>query len=243
MAHGQGDAARGAATLALDDIDTIRIVLLMRDDRSEVAGADAPRRGPGRPRCEKACEAVRTAALELLDEGGFDGLTIEGVAERAGVGKATIYRWWSNKAALIVDAFFTRVSPALEFEDTGSLRGDLVGQLRLVVREMLGPHGRLLTAIVSALPADPALGEAFRTRWVGRRRAEGMKVFDRAAARGELAAHADRELLFDLLYGPLYFRLIVQYCPLREPRLAEKLVDAVLGGVKPARRRTTRRGS
>jgi len=196
------------------------------------------RRAPGRPRCEKACEAVRTAALELLDEAGWGGLTIEGVAERAGVGKATIYRWWTNKAALVVDAFFTRVSPQLEFPDTGTLRGDLVGQLRDVVREMLGPHGRLLTAIVSALPTDPALGEAFRARWVGRRRAEGMQVFDRAAARGELPADADRELLFDLLYGPLYFRLIVQYRPLREPRLAERLVDAVLYGASPRGRST-----
>lgn len=204
--------------------------------RATAAPSPHARRGPGRPRCEKACEAVRTAALELLDDGGFAGLTIEGVAERAGVGKATIYRWWPNKAALLVDAFFTRVSPQLEFKDTGSLRGDLVAQLRLVVREMLGPNGRMLTAIVSALPADPALGEAFRARWVGRRRAEGMKVFDRAVERGELPADVDRELLFDLLYGPLYFRLIVQYRPLREPGLAERLVDAVLRGASPRRR-------
>lgn len=186
-------------------------------------------RQPGRPRCEETCGAIREAALKVLEERGFMGLTIEEVAARAGAGKATVYRWWSGKGELIVDAFFAKVAPQLGFKDTGSLRGDFTQQMRLLVNQMRGPNGKVLAALIAGAQMDEALADAVRTRWITLRRAEGRKAVDRAVSRGELPKDVDVHFLFDLLYSPLYFRLLVRHQPLTE-ELADRIVDAVLDG-------------
>lgn len=195
-----------------------------------------PERGPGRPRCEHTCAAIRDAALAILEERGFLGLTVEAIAARAGAGKATVYRWWNGKSDLLVDAFFTKVSPQLAFPDTGTLRGDFVEQMRLLVKQMQGPNGKVLAALIAGAQMDDAMATAVRDNWITLRRAEGRKAVDRAIVRGELATDTDVQFLFDLLYSPLYFRLLVRHQPLTD-ELAERIVDAVLGGlVRPSRR-------
>lgn len=189
-----------------------------------------PPRPPGRPRSEHLCRAIRTAALDLLVKHGFSDLTIEAISARAKVGKATVYRRWPCKADLIVDAFFETVSPRVRFGDSGSLREDLRTQLRLVVREMMGPHGRVLATLLACMQLDEHLKEAFRTRWLELRRAEGRTAIQRGIDRGEIAASIEPDFVLDALYSPLYFRLMVGHQPL-SVGYGDQLVDLVFDGL------------
>lgn len=188
---------------------------------------------PGRPRCPKATKAILRSTVAILRRSGFASLTIEAVAERAGVGKATVYRWWPSKAALVVDAFFAAVSPRLPFTDTGSVRDDFTSQLRRIAAELQGPTGHLLAQLVSATQFDPAMRREFRERWLRPRRAEGKAAIDRAIARGELTADIDTDFLFDCLYGPLYLRLLFEHAPLDDAFVA-RLIESTFGGVMNA---------
>ncbi|MFO0874078.1 MAG: TetR/AcrR family transcriptional regulator [Phycisphaerales bacterium] len=188
-------------------------------------------RPPGRPRCPKAREAILDAAHAALRDHGFAGMTIEGVAERAGVGKATVYRWWPDKGALAVDAFFAGLHPRITYRDTGSARRDLSRQVRSVVREMNGPMGRLVASIIAAMQTDPALAETFRARWLPRRRSGGAEGIRRAIERGELRQDVDATFIFDALYGPIYFRLLMGHAPIT-PALARRLVDMVFAAIE-----------
>src|SRR5439155_22880130 len=122
---------------------------------SEVA-AGAPRRG--RPRSEKAKQAILTAASDLLLDRGLRAMSMDDVAERAGVSKATIYRWWASKELLALDALATAWAapvPAPQ-RDTGSLRGDLLARLRPWMRQLNGkPFGRVIAGLIAEAQTDP----------------------------------------------------------------------------------------
>lgn len=196
---------------------------------------DAPRRG--RPRSEDCCRAIRDSALTLLVERGFAEVTIESIAARAGVGKATVYRRWPNKSDLIVHAFFETVAPRVHIVDTGDLRADFRRQMRLVVREMAGPNGRALATILACMQMDASLAEAFRTRWLVVRRAEGTLAIERGIERGELPRGTDPAFVLDALYSPLHFRLLAGHAPLTT-EFSDRLVDLVFDGLgAPARAR------
>src|SRR5689334_5961777 len=107
---------------------------------SQSAAAAAVRRR-GRPRDEDARRRILKAALELLEQTGFADVTIEAIAERAKVGKATVYRWWTNKAAVLVEAFRETVAPQLPFPETGSFRDDIRAQLRHFASVVAGSAG------------------------------------------------------------------------------------------------------
>jgi len=112
-------------------------------------GGGRPKRAPGRPRSEQARVAILRSALRLLGENGFSDLTIEDVAARASVGKATVYRWWPNKAALIADAFASSTTRKLHFPDTGSLRTDMSQQMRQLIKVFRSRRGRIVSAILA----------------------------------------------------------------------------------------------
>src|SRR5882762_9521318 len=107
-------------------------------------GKGRPKRSPGRPRSEQARVAILRSALKLLGKNGFSDLTIEDVAAHAGVGKATVYRWWPNKAALIADAFASSMTRKLHFPDTGSLRTDMSQQMRQLIKVFRSRRGRIV---------------------------------------------------------------------------------------------------
>ncbi|NOT61230.1 MAG: TetR/AcrR family transcriptional regulator [Acidobacteria bacterium] len=192
--------------------------------------AEGEEKPSGRPRCPHTHLAILEATRDLLLEAGFVGLTIEGIAERAGVGKTTIYRRWPDKANIVMDAFFTCANPKLAFPDTGSLREDLLRQMRALVREFNGPLGQTVATLMAGMQSDSSLAEAFRQQWIEARRAESRAVVERSHARGELRADIETEVLLDALHGPLYFRLLTQYAPLNAA-FAERLVDLVLSGL------------
>src|SRR3954452_17423589 len=131
-------------------------------------------------RSEKARTAILRATRELLDRRGFQRLTIEGIAARAGVGKATIYRWWPSKAAVVMDAVLEAARGRIPFPDTGSAREDLRGQIASVIE--LYTHtktGRGIRALIAESQHDPSLADALRDRFIASRRAEAATVFDR----------------------------------------------------------------
>lgn len=188
----------------------------------------------GRPRSEKARLAILEAAAELLLARGLSAVSMDAVAERAGVSKATIYRWWHTKETLALDALYNEwaaVHPPAR--DTGSLGGDLLSLLRPWVRLAVSrPYGRVIAALVSEAQTDPAFAAEYRARFVEPRRAQAAAVFRRAIERGEIPVDTKIEVALDLIYGPVYHRLLHGHAPLND-RFVRDVVDAVLGGIMP----------
>ncbi len=188
------------------------------------------KRAPGRPRSEQARAAILSSTLELLEQVGFAELTIEAVAANAAVGKATIYRWWPNKAMLVADAFMSSVVRETRFPDTGSVREDLRAQMQRLAGIFRGPRGRIIRSLIGGGQSDPELIAAFSNRWLIPRRAEAFGILQRGIDRGQLPADIDRNMLLDTLYGPLYFRMLVGHGPLSNTFI-DDVCDAVMSGV------------
>jgi AcrR family transcriptional regulator len=186
----------------------------------------APRR-PGRPRSVEADEAILEAAIDAFVEDGWNGLTIEGVAARAGVGKATIYRRYPCRKDLLFAAARRLAQERDPVPDTGSLHGDLVALVESFVR-MLGStrHGQAIPEMVAATAKHPELNPPYR-EFLSERRAAWRAAIERGVERGELRPGVDRELLVDLLVGPLFYRTLVSHDPIDEPYLHD-LVDGAL---------------
>jgi AcrR family transcriptional regulator len=187
------------------------------------ATADPFEQRRGRPRSEQCDRAIEAAVLDLLVEHGFAGMSIEGVAARAGVAKTTIYRRWDSKEALVVDAFLRRARERVVSPDTGSMRTDLIEMLRGFLRS-LQLDGGLMQAFIAEQRRHPSLADAFRSTFLKERRAVIRAVLDRGVARGELAAGADLELLTDVGAAVLWYRLIITGAPLDDD-LPERIVD------------------
>ena len=179
------------------------------------AGPAIPR-PRGRPRSEPARRATLAAATELLLTRGLDAVSMDAVAARAGVSKATIYRWWPTKETLAADALEVQLSePAPASPDTGTLRGDLLALTdRWISRVTCRPFGPVIGALITEAATDPVFGALYRERYVEPRRAQAREAFQRAIARGEIDRNTDVEAAVDLLYGPLYHRLLHGHAPL-----------------------------
>jgi AcrR family transcriptional regulator len=168
--------------------------------------------------------------LQLLDEVGYAKLTVEGVAALAQAGKATIYRWWSNKARLVGEALMEETDPQLPFPDTGSVREDFRRQLQLVAQLFNSPKGKRLAMIIGVAQEEPEMLETFRTNFLAARRKEAVQILQRGVARGELRGEVFSEVAVDALYGPLYFRLLVEHGTL-SPDYVDSLCDLVMTGL------------
>jgi AcrR family transcriptional regulator len=210
-------------------------------DRGGVGDGESGRRRPGRPRERSYDQAILDAALEILTARGYAGLTIDGVAARAGVGRPTIYRRWPSKPALVIAAL-TQSLGVSPLPDTGRIREDLLAFQRDQVRMMDAPGSRRITAgLVADLVADPELAERYLGDYVGLRRSAVFLALQRSVDRGELRPDADFALIYDMLIGPLLMRSVVSGEHLG-PDMAEKTVDAVLAafgrGTKSPPRKT-----
>ena len=184
----------------------------------------------GRPRSEEAHQAILDATLALLVEVGFSGLTVEGVAARAGVGKATIYRRWPSKLPLVVEAF--RQLPALEDVDTGNLVDDLTAMLRSYMQLYNEtPLATVLPSLAGERAHNPELAELFDPVRLERRRPL-VRALERAIARGELSPELDLDLAADLIVGPIAVGLFFKGGRLH-PKLVGPLVDLALAGIAP----------
>lgn len=169
---------------------------------------------PGRPRSEETRQRILAAAVDELQDRGYAALTVEGIAARAGAGKQTIYRWWSSKADVVLDAILEQAAARIPQPDTGSLDTDLVAFLEATFRQR-GQRPVLLGLMAQAL-LDPVFHDQFRDRFLFARRAALRVILQRASDRAEIASEVDVELLLDVVFGVLWYRLMLDHAPLSE---------------------------
>jgi len=228
--------------------DTIRFVLKSTQvipDQQEMASSEQngthaqqrSKRPPGRPRCRQSQRAILRSTLKLLQKTGFAELSIEAIAAHAGVGKATVYRWWPNKGALVVDAFASSIGDELHFPDSGSVYHDVAVQMNQWLGVLRSPRGRIVAAVIAGGQSDADLIEAFRARFLRPRRQEAYQTLRRGIERGELPRNLDLDLVLDLLYGAIYMRFLIRHDELSE-RYVKNVCRIVLQGAackSPAR--------
>ncbi len=227
-AAGSGPPERGPADEAAVDVPT----------PAEEAAGSGPQTGGharehkrGRPRSKLADRAILRAATDLLAERGLGGMSIEEVACRAGVGKATIYRRWPSRGALALDAFLAEFLGQQPLPDTGTLRGDLLTALRAWIRSVTQTSaGPMLSGLIAEAQQDRALAAAWRDRVVEVVRAQHAVMLDRAISRGEIPADTDKDVVLDLLYGPAYHRLLHGHRPLTD-QFARRVVDLIVAAL------------
>ncbi|MEB3071467.1 TetR/AcrR family transcriptional regulator [[Mycobacterium] vasticus] len=164
--------------------------------------------------------------LQLLQENGYDRLTVDAVAATARASKATVYRRWPSKAELVLAAFTEGIRQVAVAPETGTLRGDLV-RLGELVCEQIGQHAGTLRAVLVEVSRNPALNEVMQQQFVDQRKSLMLEILGEAAARGEIEAAAVDEDLWDVLPGYLIFRALVSG---RAPtaRTVANLVDNVI---------------
>jgi AcrR family transcriptional regulator len=191
-------------------------------------------RGRGRPRSEVSRQRILEAALETLEISGFNYSTTDSIAERAGASKATIYRWWPTKASLLAEALREAVAEEVPFPETGDLATDIELQLQNFIALLNGRLGRAFKAFVGAAQSDPEVAAAFLEEWVKPRRKEAKTVLERYQMKGQIAADVDLDLVLDLLYGPMYFRLLSGHGALT-PEYAKQITGFAINGLASKR--------
>ena len=201
-----------------------------------VPPADAtPALARGRPRDTAATLLLRHTALEIVEELGFDGLSVEAVAARAGVAKTTIYRRWRNVWSLLMEAFLAAVTRLAPIEYRGSARESLADSLRHLASAFRGRPGKVLGLLLGRAQTEAELADAFWTRWVEPRRVLARDIIQRGISSGELRKGLNADVAIDALYGALYYRLLIPYAPMTDEYI-DQLIDTVLSGMEnPAR--------
>jgi AcrR family transcriptional regulator len=194
----------------------------------------ALRRPRGRPRSEKARLAILAAAGDLMLSGGLAAATMDAIAARAGVGKATIYKWWPSRGAVALDGFLDRVSGTLAIPEglpTSEALTWQLGALITLLRDTTA--GPLMRALVAAAQSDPDIARSLRERWLAPRRAVALEVLRSGIERGEIRPETDLEAALDELYAPVYYRLFFGH-GLLDDELAATMVRQLLDGISAA---------
>ena len=187
-------------------------------------------RSPGRPRSDAARQSILEAAFRMMADRGYEGMAIEAVADAAGVGKTTIYRWWRSKADLAVEAFFEATKAELRFPETGSARQDFRCQIVDLARLLRGSRGAVLAATLGGARVDRDLARALGERWLEPRRRWGLARMQKAVADGECHSGVDIAAALGILYGPLYTPLLFGQPVPGEAQVAAHL-DLALGAI------------
>src|SRR5690242_17130351 len=165
--------------------------------------------GRGRPRDEDARRRILDAALRLIGQHGPAQVRIDAVANAAGVGKQTIYRWWPTKTAVVLDALVEQTMADTPFPDTGDTRADLRTHMLAVVRLFRSPTGAVIRELVAESQADPAVAAEFRTRFWQPRRNLSAACVRAGIERGQVRADLPVEITLDALYGVLWVRALI----------------------------------
>lgn len=194
-------------------------------------------RKPGRPRSAQAHKAILAATLELLAQEGFQGLSIEDIAARAGVGKTTIYRRWSSKDELVIDAIH-EIQVDLTTVDTGNFRNDLVILFKAanqgIMTHPLLPQ--LVLRLISEFQANPEIFQVFLTQLLIPRIQRFMYMVEQAQARGEIRRDIDWTLALELITGPIFIHLLISHylapsMSSSDDKWIEQMIDAVMDGI------------
>lgn len=208
---------------------------------SEVTQPSKPR--AGRPRSAESRRAIIQSAMTILQDNGYAALNIEAIAAKAGVSKQTIYRWWPSAAFIVLEALTADMPPQESIApDTGSLKGDLQELVRTTVRALAQRRGPVYRALLAEAQADPRFAEAFRTSLMESHRGIVRAILGRAQLRGESPFDTDQELVADVIYGPILYRLLNTHAELDET-FAFGLVDAAVAMVRHREAGTARRAA
>jgi AcrR family transcriptional regulator len=184
----------------------------------------------GRPRSEESEEAILAATIQLLSEKPLRDISIEEIARKAGVGKATIYKWWPSKAYVALDAFLRKTNRMAPTPDTGSLRSDILDQLRSLTVFYMSPAGHILGQLIAESQIDKEFASLLREQFIKPMREAVEIIFDRGVERGEIGQNLNREPVLDLIYGLATYRMIVRHASL-EDKLADEMVSILFGGL------------
>lgn len=188
-----------------------------------------PRQNP------KVRAAILGAALSLVREVGYDKLTIEGIAARAGCGKQTIYRWWASKALVLLEALVENTKWALNFADSGDFRKDMIDQMQRVTTLLTGEDtGRLFIGLLFEAQFVTEVARSMNTLIYEPTYALAKERVASAQRAGQLDPDLDPKLIVQLIYSPIYYRLIVPYWKLA-PEDVPELLHRVLVGLEPRR--------
>ena len=176
----------------------------------------------GRPRSEESRKAILEATWELLKTTSLRDTSIEAIARKSGVGKTTIYRWWPSKVAVVMDAFVENVLAATPFPEDVSATEAITQQMASLVQAFSGEYGRIVAQIIAEGQADPEALASYRDRFIYSRRAAAKTIIQKGIENGEFDPELDAEMAIDILYGSIYFRLLVGHLPL-DQHFAEEL--------------------
>ncbi len=183
----------------------------------------------GRPRDPRTRAAILAAARTLLERGGLTAVTIEAIAQKAGVSRPTIYRYWPNAPAVAMAAFLDVTGAPEAARSTRSPYAALRAQLHAVADAFAAPAGRSVAAMVAAAQSETELAKAFRNEFIARNRDATRLLLERCIEDGLVAPPADMELALDLVFGPLFYRLLMGHAP-----ITRGFVDRLLGAIIPA---------
>ncbi|MGG0811312.1 TetR/AcrR family transcriptional regulator [Paenibacillus alvei] len=183
----------------------------------------------GRPRNVEAQKSILSASYDLLLENGFEAVTVDKIADRAQVSKATIYKWWPNKAAVVMDGFLYAATARLPVPDTGSTFQDIQIHATNLARFLTSREGTIITELLGEGQFDSGLAEAYRARFFRPRRLEARGILEKGVQRGDLKKNLDIDICIDLLYGPIFYRLLVTGDTLDESYVQSLVANAFEG--------------
>ena len=192
--------------------------------------SQAPSPSRGRPRDPRTRAAILTAARALLERGGLTAVTIEAIAAKAGVSRPTIYRYWPNAPAVALAAFLEASGEPGAGKTSRSPLAALRAQVHAVADAFAAPAGRSVAAMVAAAQSETELAKAFRNEFIARNRDAARQLLEHCIAERLVAPPADIDLALDLIFGPLFYRLLMGHAP-----ITRGFVDQLLDAVIPAR--------
>jgi AcrR family transcriptional regulator len=188
------------------------------------------RRSVKRLRPEDIEAVIINTTFEDLREHGFRAVTVESISAKTGIAKTSIYRRWPNKAAMVMDAFLSRIGPGIEFPRKPRYVESIRLQMLALAKAFRGPFGSMIKALLGEAQFDGELAEAFRTRWITPRREAAKEVIQAAIRNKELRADIDLDQALDALYGGLYYRLMIGSGPLSDA-CVRGIFSAVMDGL------------
>lgn len=189
------------------------------------------KRRPGRPLSVEARRKTLAAAQRILAEEGLGRLTIDRVSAESGVGKPTIYRTWANAHELAMAAFLAAPRDTFDAPPTRSTRKALLAHLSTVIATFDNVRGRQITLTMASADPDSELAKAFRNQIILKSREVGRALLARGIEAGHLRPLPDIEVVLDMIYGPLFYRLLAGHLPL-SAAVAERLIDALMAGIE-----------
>ncbi|GAA4833288.1 TetR/AcrR family transcriptional regulator [Kitasatospora terrestris] len=183
-------------------------------------------------RNQRSHRAILDAALELALRDGYAKVTVEGIAQAAGVGKQTIYRWWPSRAAVVLEALNDRSGPASQVPDTGNVEADITATAEAVIRLLGTDLGTVWRGLVADAQGDPRLAEDLRRTFFEPRMALWRERLQAAVEAGELRTDVPTRTIVELLFGPVYHRLLIMGPDTLDPENTAARVDYLLNGIR-----------